>query len=129
MALHVLLLSGIVATAGVSNTYTFNPLLATLRGVQVMMEHSGGTADLQGATLAFVGDCCNNVTYDLMRAGIIMGMTVKVRIDRIAAMYDASSRTTLVFPPPTAFAFFSLCFNIPLSRTRFRRILYLPRPL
>ena len=41
------------------------------------MEHSGGQ-DLNGATLAFVGDCCNNVTYDLMRAGTIMGMNVKV---------------------------------------------------
>jgi hypothetical protein len=39
------------------------------------------------------------VTYDLMRAGTIMGMTVKVRIDRIIAMYDAPSRTTLFFFP------------------------------
>ena len=40
------------------------------------MEHAGST-DLTGATLTFVGDIQNNVTYDLMRAGTIMGMTVR----------------------------------------------------
>eukprot|EP00614_Pseudopedinella_elastica_P028703 CAMPEP_0172616242 /NCGR_PEP_ID=MMETSP1068-20121228/63022_1 /TAXON_ID=35684 /ORGANISM="Pseudopedinella elastica, Strain CCMP716" /LENGTH=319 /DNA_ID=CAMNT_0013421609 /DNA_START=31 /DNA_END=990 /DNA_ORIENTATION=+ len=52
-----------------------------LADLQVMLEHSGAAGDgekLAGATLAFVGDIQNNVTYDLMRAGTIMGMTVKV---------------------------------------------------
>jgi ornithine carbamoyltransferase len=54
-----------------------------LADLQVMMEHSGvgpnGTLDgLQGAKFAFVGDLQNNVTYDLMRAGCIMGLEVKV---------------------------------------------------
>eukprot|EP00622_Pseudochattonella_farcimen_P004448 FR739834.1.p1 GENE.FR739834.1~~FR739834.1.p1 ORF type:complete len:323 (+),score=47.36 FR739834.1:59-970(+) len=34
--------------------------------------------DLSGVRLAYAGDACNNVTYDLMRAGIIMGMDVRV---------------------------------------------------
>lgn len=49
-----------------------------LADLQVMVENTGGAVDLSGATLAFVGDIQNNVTYDLMRAGIIMGMHVKV---------------------------------------------------
>mmetsp|Transcript_20802 Transcript_20802/g.45376 ORF Transcript_20802/g.45376 Transcript_20802/m.45376 type:complete len:358 (-) Transcript_20802:58-1131(-) len=54
-----------------------------LADMQVMMEHSGvgpsGTADgLQGTKFAFCGDLNNNVTYDLMRTGAIMGMDVRV---------------------------------------------------
>lgn len=48
-----------------------------LADLQVMIEHSG-SSDLSGASLAFVGDIQNNVTYDLMRAGCIMGMDVRV---------------------------------------------------
>ena len=48
-----------------------------LHSPQVMSEVKG-TTDLSGVSLAFVGDIQNNVTYDLMRAGIIMGMHVKV---------------------------------------------------
>lgn len=48
-----------------------------LADLQVMQEHSG-TTDLSGVSLAFVGDIQNNVTYDLMRAGCVMGMTVRV---------------------------------------------------
>lgn len=48
-----------------------------LADLQVMIEYSSST-DLSGATLAFVGDIQNNVTYDLMRAGCIMGMNVRV---------------------------------------------------
>jgi len=48
-----------------------------LADLQVMMEHAS-TTDLSGASLAFVGDIQNNVTYDLMRAGSIMGMNVRV---------------------------------------------------
>lgn len=48
-----------------------------LADLQVMQEHSG-SQDLSGATLAFVGDIQNNVTYDLMRAGCVMGMNVRV---------------------------------------------------
>ncbi len=47
-----------------------------LADLQVMAECSG-SLNLQGATLAFVGDTQNNVTYDLMRAGTIMGMQVR----------------------------------------------------
>ena len=48
-----------------------------------MSEHLGvgpsGTMDgLAGVKLAFVGDIQNNVTYDLMRAGCLMGMEVSV---------------------------------------------------
>ena len=54
-----------------------------LADMQVMMEHldvgPGGTADgLQGIKFAFCGDLNNNVTYDLMRTGCIMGMDVRV---------------------------------------------------
>lgn len=54
-----------------------------LADLQVMLEHRGiGASEtmdgLQGAKFAFVGDIQNNVTYDLMRAGCIMGMEVKV---------------------------------------------------
>jgi len=48
-----------------------------LADLQVMQEHSG-TADLSGCSLAFVGDIQNNVTYDLMRAGCVMGMNVRI---------------------------------------------------
>lgn len=33
---------------------------------------------LEGLKLAFVGDCANNVTYDLMRGGALMGMHIAV---------------------------------------------------
>lgn len=33
---------------------------------------------LEGLKLAFSGDICNNVTYDLMRMGCVMGMEVRV---------------------------------------------------
>eukprot|EP00613_Pedinella_sp_CCMP2098_P014251 CAMPEP_0171752042 /NCGR_PEP_ID=MMETSP0991-20121206/42374_1 /TAXON_ID=483369 /ORGANISM="non described non described, Strain CCMP2098" /LENGTH=319 /DNA_ID=CAMNT_0012353337 /DNA_START=14 /DNA_END=973 /DNA_ORIENTATION=+ len=52
-----------------------------LADLQVMVEKTSGSASegcLSGASLAFVGDIQNNVTYDLMRAGIIMGMDVRV---------------------------------------------------
>lgn len=49
-----------------------------LADLQVMAEHRAGGLNLQGATLAFVGDTQNNVTYDLMRAGTIMGLQVRV---------------------------------------------------
>ena len=54
-----------------------------LADLQVMSEHLGvgpsGTMDgLAGVKLAFVGDIQNNVTYDLMRAGCLMGMEVSV---------------------------------------------------
>jgi len=54
-----------------------------LADMQVMMEHLGVTPDqtvdgLQGITFAFCGDLNNNVTYDLMRTGCIMGMNVRV---------------------------------------------------
>jgi len=54
-----------------------------LADLQVMFESKGigvsGASDgLQGAKLAFVGDIQNNVTYDLMRLGCVMGMDVKV---------------------------------------------------
>ena len=54
-----------------------------LADLQVMSEHLGvgpsSTMDgLAGVKLAFVGDIQNNVTYDLMRAGCLMGMEVSV---------------------------------------------------
>ena len=54
-----------------------------LADAQVMMEHldvgPSGTMDgLQGVKFAFCGDLNNNVTYDLMRTGAIMGMDVRV---------------------------------------------------
>ena len=54
-----------------------------LADMQVMLEYLGvspdGTANgLQGIKFAFCGDLNNNVTYDLMRAGCIMGMDVRV---------------------------------------------------
>ena len=33
---------------------------------------------LTGKSLAFVGDCQNNVTYDLMRSGALMGLDVRI---------------------------------------------------
>lgn len=55
-----------------------------LADLQVMLEHRGVSNDnslingLQGVKFAFVGDIQNNVTYDLMRAGCIIGMDVRV---------------------------------------------------
>ena len=54
-----------------------------LADLQTIVEHKGGDAPdveraLGGKALAFVGDCCNNVTYDLMRAGALMGLDVRV---------------------------------------------------
>ncbi|KAH8098122.1 ornithine carbamoyltransferase [Aureococcus anophagefferens] len=56
---------------------------AMLADLQTIVEHKGGDApdverELGGKALAFVGDCCNNVTYDLMRAGALMGLDVRV---------------------------------------------------
>lgn len=48
-----------------------------LADLQTMSERKG-TFDLTGVRLAFTGDIQNNVTYDLMRAGCIMGMDVRV---------------------------------------------------
>ena len=55
-----------------------------LADCQVMMEHLGVTSSqntidgLKGVSFAFTGDLNNNVTYDLMRTGVIMGMDVRV---------------------------------------------------
>ena len=54
-----------------------------LADMQVMMEYLGVAPEetldgLQDITFAFVGDLNNNVTYDLMRTGCIMGMNVRV---------------------------------------------------
>mmetsp|Transcript_23200 Transcript_23200/g.69493 ORF Transcript_23200/g.69493 Transcript_23200/m.69493 type:complete len:319 (-) Transcript_23200:33-989(-) len=51
-----------------------------LADLQTMAEHKtgGSVADLKGLQFAFVGDCQNNVTYDLMRAGALMGLDVRV---------------------------------------------------
>lgn len=54
-----------------------------LADAQVMMEHlgvgpSGTDQGLQGVKFAFCGDLNNNVTYDLMRLGAIVGMDVRV---------------------------------------------------
>jgi ornithine carbamoyltransferase len=58
-----------------------------------MMERTGNgkasSNSLQGSTLAFVGDIQNNVTYDLMRAGVIMGMQVKVISSHAFFLLDA----------------------------------------
>jgi len=43
--------------------------------MQTIVEHKG---QLDGLKLAFSGDICNNVTYDLMRMGAVMGMEVRV---------------------------------------------------
>ena len=48
-----------------------------LADLQTIAEKKG-SLDLSGVSLAYAGDACNNVTYDLMRAGIIMGMDVRV---------------------------------------------------
>ena len=51
-----------------------------LADLQTIAEHkAGGDArGLKGLKLAFVGDCQNNVTYDLMRAGALVGLDVAV---------------------------------------------------
>ena len=54
-----------------------------LADMQVMMEYLGVAPEetldgLQDIAFAFVGDLNNNVTYDLMRTGCIMGMNVRV---------------------------------------------------
>jgi len=43
--------------------------------MQTIIEQKGG---LQGIQLAFLGDICNNVTYDLMRAACVMGFHINV---------------------------------------------------
>mmetsp|Transcript_19468 Transcript_19468/g.58926 ORF Transcript_19468/g.58926 Transcript_19468/m.58926 type:complete len:321 (-) Transcript_19468:60-1022(-) len=51
-----------------------------LADLQTIAEHKrGGDVDsLKGVSLAFSGDCQNNVTYDLMRAGALCGLDVRV---------------------------------------------------
>ena len=51
-----------------------------LADLQTFVEHKcGGDVEaLGGKSLAFVGDCQNNVTYDLMRSGAMMGMDVRI---------------------------------------------------
>merc|ERR1719150_1994875 len=44
---------------------------------QTIREHFS-VRSLKGLKLAFVGDCANNVTYDLMLGGALMGMHVAV---------------------------------------------------
>jgi len=46
-----------------------------LADMQTIIEQKGS---LEGLKLAFAGDICNNVTYDLMRMGCVMGMEVRV---------------------------------------------------
>ena len=51
-----------------------------LADLQTIVEHKcdGDVEGLTGKSLAFVGDCQNNVTYDLMRAGALMGLDVRI---------------------------------------------------
>jgi len=49
-----------------------------LADLQTISERTGCGTDFEGLSLAFVGDVQNNVTYDLMRIGCLMGMHVRV---------------------------------------------------
>ncbi|CAH0371467.1 unnamed protein product [Pelagomonas calceolata] len=51
-----------------------------LADLQTIVEHKcdGDVEGLTGKSLAFVGDCQNNVTYDLMRSGALMGLDVRI---------------------------------------------------
>mmetsp|Transcript_4604 Transcript_4604/g.14694 ORF Transcript_4604/g.14694 Transcript_4604/m.14694 type:complete len:249 (-) Transcript_4604:35-781(-) len=51
-----------------------------LADLQTIAEHKrGGDVDsLKGVSLAFSGDCQNNVTYDLMRAGALCGLATQL---------------------------------------------------
>ena len=52
--------------------FLFQQMLADMLTIQ---EYKGS---LGGLKIAFAGDICNNVTYDIMRMGCIMGMEVRV---------------------------------------------------
>ena len=47
--------------------------------LQTIVEHKcdGDVEGLTGKSF-FVGDCQNNVTYDLMRSGALMGLDVRI---------------------------------------------------
>ena len=49
-----------------------------LADLQTISEVKGCGTNFEGISLAFVGDIQNNVTYDLMRIGCLMGMDVRV---------------------------------------------------
>ena len=79
-------IKGLCATASVPVVNALDDWahpMQMLADLQVMSEHLGvgpsGTMDgLAGVKLAFVGDIQNNVTYDLMRSGALMGMDVRI---------------------------------------------------
>lgn len=67
---------------------------------------------LAGVKLAYVGDCANNVTYDLMRAGALMGLDVRVAgpaapgfeieagvLDEVRALCDAPGGGAVTVAP------------------------------
>merc|ERR1719424_347930 len=69
-------IAGLAATATVPIVNALDDFahpMQMLADLQTIAEKKG-SLDLSGVSLAYAGDACNNVTYDLMRAGIIMGM-------------------------------------------------------